>query len=89
MDQPSLTNLLVLGSCNAILFLSQQQSQVNNKIKPHMFHGSWLILVWLMAWTGWDVRHIYRIVVRRERVCVCVCLATVITIIKGSSLFGP
>ena len=55
LDQPSLTNLLVLGSCNAILFLSQQQSQVNNKIKPHMFHGSWLILVWLMAWTGWDV----------------------------------
>ena len=25
-----------------------------------------------MAWNGWDVRHIDRIVVRRERVCVCV-----------------
>ena len=38
-----------------------------------MFHGSWLMLVWLMARTGWDVGHIDRIVVRRERVCACVC----------------
>ena len=33
-----------------------------------------IMLVWLMAWNGWDVRHIDRIVVRRERVCVCVCV---------------